>query len=71
MSHCAHLGGLLCGLFPSFLILPNFKSERWEAALPVLGLAAMFVVFVFFPTYIYEVHLPAVCCRGWGDEGCD
>lgn len=29
VSHTSHLGGFLCGLFPSFLFLPNFHSERY------------------------------------------
>ena len=26
-SHISHVGGFLCGLFPSFLFLPNLR--RW------------------------------------------
>eukprot|EP00854_Cymbomonas_tetramitiformis_P001449 gene1449-2071_t len=26
-SHLSHVGGFLCGLFPSFLVLPNFRAE--------------------------------------------
>ena len=27
-SNWSHLGGFVCGLFPSFLFLPNFKDRR-------------------------------------------
>mmetsp|Transcript_1755 Transcript_1755/g.6118 ORF Transcript_1755/g.6118 Transcript_1755/m.6118 type:complete len:565 (-) Transcript_1755:161-1855(-) len=65
-SHWSHLGGLLCGLFPAFLFLPNFKSERWEAALPVLGLLTLLVVFIVFPIVVYK-GLDDMCCADWGD----
>ena len=28
MSYWAHLGGFVCGLFPSFFFLPNLKDKR-------------------------------------------
>ena len=27
-SNWSHLGGFLCGLFPSFLFLPRFEDKR-------------------------------------------
>ncbi|KAL0024178.1 hypothetical protein WJX77_004493 [Trebouxia sp. C0004] len=32
ISYWAHLGGFVCGLFPSFFFLPNLKDKRWQAA---------------------------------------
>ncbi|KAL3159188.1 hypothetical protein ABBQ32_011171 [Trebouxia sp. C0010 RCD-2024] len=32
VSYWAHLGGFICGLFPSFFFLPNLKDKRWQAA---------------------------------------
>lgn len=31
VSHWSHIGGLVCGIFPSFLFLPNIKDRRWKA----------------------------------------
>ena len=31
VSHFSHLGGLLCGLFPSFVFLPNVTNRRYRA----------------------------------------
>lgn len=28
ISDWSHLGGFVCGLFPSFLFLPDFKDQR-------------------------------------------
>lgn len=53
VSHNSHIGGFVCGLFPAFLYLPNFKSAKWEAILPVLGLTVCLVVYVAFPVYVY------------------
>ena len=73
-SHVSHAGGLLCGLMPSFLFLPNFNSEKWEAMLPPLGLLTVLCVFVFMPIAIYQSVLPDLCCyadpsRGIVGEG--
>eukprot|EP01025_Chloroclados_australasicus_P055835 TRINITY_DN6854_c0_g2_i6.p1 TRINITY_DN6854_c0_g2~~TRINITY_DN6854_c0_g2_i6.p1 ORF type:complete len:508 (-),score=54.13 TRINITY_DN6854_c0_g2_i6:174-1697(-) len=32
VSHFSHVGGLLCGLFPSVMFLPNVQDNRWRAA---------------------------------------
>lgn len=34
VSLWAHLGGFLCGLFPSFFFLPNLKDKRCVALVP-------------------------------------
>ena len=54
VSHTSHLGGFLCGLFPSFLFLPNFHSERWEAILPLLGVVTVVMVILVLPISIYS-----------------
>lgn len=43
----------LCGLFPSFLFLPNFHSERWEAVLPPLGVLTVLIMLIIVPISIY------------------
>lgn len=32
VSYWAHLGGFVCGLFPSFFFLPNLKDKRYGSA---------------------------------------
>ena len=35
-SHVSHAGGFICGLFPSFLFLPNLRrSAAWPLCLAV------------------------------------
>ena len=60
VSHVSHVGGMLCGLFPAFLFLPRLQSERWEAVLPLLGIAVLLGVFVALPAYLYAAVLPGV-----------
>jgi Rhomboid family len=31
VSHASHIGGLICGLFPSMLFLPNLRDKRLRA----------------------------------------
>ena len=31
VSHASHVGGLVCGLFPSLLFLPNIRNKRIRA----------------------------------------
>jgi membrane associated rhomboid family serine protease len=31
VSHASHIGGLICGLFPSLLFLPNLRDKRVKA----------------------------------------
>jgi membrane associated rhomboid family serine protease len=31
VSHASHIGGLICGIFPSLLFLPNLKDKRLAA----------------------------------------
>eukprot|EP01023_Acetabularia_acetabulum_P006713 TRINITY_DN12822_c0_g1_i1.p2 TRINITY_DN12822_c0_g1~~TRINITY_DN12822_c0_g1_i1.p2 ORF type:complete len:209 (-),score=9.52 TRINITY_DN12822_c0_g1_i1:239-826(-) len=61
-SHVSHLGGLLCGLFPAGLFLPNLRSERWEAILPVLGACVLLAIFVTCPIYIYSDRYRGLQC---------
>lgn len=62
VSHLSHLGGLISGLFPSFLFLPNFIKEDWEVYLPYCGLVVIIIVFIIFPIVIYEHTLPGLTC---------
>jgi len=63
VSHLSHFGGLVTGLFPSFLFLPKFVRRDWEAYLPHFGFAVLVAVFVIFPIVIYKHTLPGI-------EGC-
>lgn len=58
----SHVGGFLCGLFPSFLFLPNLKSEKWEQILPISGLFVTLGVYIGLPLYFYRKRLPALQC---------
>ena len=31
VSHASHIGGLICGIFPSLLFLPNLRDKRLAA----------------------------------------
>lgn len=57
-SHASHLGGLICGVFPAFLILPNCKREAWEASLPFIAFFVGLITFVVFPMFVYFVVIP-------------
>lgn len=61
-SAWSHVGGFLCGLFPSFLFLPNLKSERWEQILPIAGGLVLIGVYVGLPLYFYKHRLPFIEC---------
>ncbi|WIA30558.1 hypothetical protein OEZ86_000641 [Tetradesmus obliquus] len=37
VSHMSHVGGLVAGLFTSFMFLPNLKDKRWKAARKLAG----------------------------------
>ena len=47
---------------PSFAFLPNFSSERWEVALPPLGLLTILIVGGLLPPYVYYETLNKVNC---------
>ena len=61
-SHLSHVGGLICGLLPSFAFLPNFSSERWEVALPPLGILTILLVGGLLPPYVYHETLKKLDC---------
>ncbi len=61
-SAWSHVGGFLCGLFPSFLFLPNLKSERWEQILPIAGALVSLGVYIGLPLYFYRHRLPHIEC---------
>jgi hypothetical protein len=59
-SHLSHIGGFICGLFPSFLFLPNLRFEKWEAWLPIVGSAVTILVYVGLPCYYYFKVFPGI-----------
>lgn len=62
-SHLSHLGGLVCGLFPAFLFLPDLRKERVEAWFPILGGTVILLVFITLPTYFYTTVLHQLDCE--------
>ena len=63
ISVAAHVGGLVCGMFPAFLFLPRLSHEKWEAALPILGAVFTVVIYITLPTYFYKHVLPHLTCQ--------
>lgn len=61
-SHLSHLGGFLCGLFPSFLFLPDLRKERIEAWFPIIGGGVMVLIFTALPSYFYAVVVKDLSC---------
>jgi membrane associated rhomboid family serine protease len=62
-SHMSHVGGLLCGMLPALVLLPNVHhGGRGEVALVAAGAAGSAAIFVALPCIFYLRLLPAVCC---------
>lgn len=61
-SHLSHLGGFLCGLFPSFLFLPDLRRERIEAWFPIVGGGVMLIIFTSLPSYFYTSVVKNLHC---------
>ena len=63
MSHWSHGGGILCGIIPSFVYLPNFNKEAWEEWLPIIAAVLTIVIFTAFPLGIYFEKFPDMSCH--------
>lgn len=50
------LGGFLTGLMLSFLFLPGFLREKWEALVPFVGVAVASIIFIGLPALFYVSH---------------
>ena len=61
-SHMSHVGGLLCGLLPGLVLLPNPHRSAAEAAAAGLAAAGCAAVFAVLPALFYLRQLPAVHC---------
>lgn len=61
-SHMSHVGGLICGLFPAFVFLPNLNHERWEAILPIAGTLFLIIAFITLPVIFYHDKYPHLDC---------
>ncbi len=61
-SVMSHVGGFVCGLFPSFLFLPNLSHEKWEAALPPVAVLFTLIVYTTLPSFYYEHTLKHLTC---------
>ena len=62
-SHMSHVGGLLCGLLPALVLLPNVhRGGRGEVALETAGAAGSVAIFLALPCVFYLRLLPGVCC---------
>jgi len=53
ISNFSHLGGLYTGIFPVFLLLPNFKKENWEVILFYIGLVSFLMEFIALPLILF------------------
>lgn len=63
ISHLSHVGGLICGLFLSFLFLPKLrKGRRWEMLLPALGLGVFVLFYIAIPVYLYCFRFKSIDC---------
>lgn len=49
----AHLGGLIYGIAPAVLYLPNYRWDPWEGVFLVLGVIMHIMFFITMPVYIY------------------
>ncbi|KAK9865678.1 hypothetical protein WJX84_008493 [Apatococcus fuscideae] len=54
-------GGFAVGLFPGIVMLPHFKSEKYEWFQPFLAAFILVGFFVALPLYLYLKRLPVVC----------
>jgi rhomboid protease GluP len=65
VSNWSHLGGLISGTFPSFLVLPRFGRQRLEAVLLYVGVAGFVTYFaILFPLAYYvklRHYIPGTC----------
>eukprot|EP00656_Telonema_subtile_P048100 TRINITY_DN564_c0_g1_i1.p2 TRINITY_DN564_c0_g1~~TRINITY_DN564_c0_g1_i1.p2 ORF type:complete len:130 (-),score=32.23 TRINITY_DN564_c0_g1_i1:68-457(-) len=49
----AHLGGLVFGMSPALLYIPNYEYEEWEVVLCVLAVLIAVFFFVAIPIWLY------------------
>ena len=50
------IGGFLTGLMLSFLFLPGFLREKWEALVPFVAGFVATIIFVVLPAVFYATH---------------
>lgn len=62
-SHLSHVGGFLAGCGMSFVLIPRFIDERFEAVLPWMLLLTMLLMFVTLPIIVYRNVLPGLVCE--------
>ncbi len=62
LSNFSHVGGLVCGLLVSFVILPNKRLDLWQRVLPWLGALGVVVWFTVLPPYTYHHVFPRMDC---------
>ena len=65
VSNWSHLGGLISGLFPAFLVLPKLGRQKLEAALLYIGLIGFVTYFSLLFPLAYHVtlrhYVPGTC----------
>ena len=65
VSNWSHLGGLISGLFPAFLVLPKLGRQRLEAVLLYVGLVGFVTYFTLLFPIAYHVtlrhYIPGTC----------
>lgn len=62
-SHLSHIGGFLCGMGLSVVLVPRFVDERVEAFLPWVALSSALVLLCAFPLLVLLSVIPHLECE--------
>lgn len=61
-SHISHIGGFLCGMTLSVVLVPRFIDERIEAFLPWVALFSAMALLCGFPIFVFTSVIPNLQC---------
>ena len=61
-SAATNIGGLLCGLLFTFLFLPGFLREKWEALVPLVVFVVAVILFAVLPWSFYNGNPAPLAC---------
>ena len=61
-SHLSHIGGFLCGMGLSIVLVPRFIDERIEAFLPWISLFSGILLLCVFPLVVLLSVIPSLQC---------
>lgn len=62
-SHLSHIGGFLCGMGLSVVLVPRFINERIEAFLPWVALFSALTLLCAFPLFVFHSVIPDLECN--------